>query len=68
MKSTPARGSRPTSLGNAALAYGSRLTGHAVHFNVYFLQSLAQCCPTFLYIRAHLTDGCRGAGAMWQFQ
>jgi hypothetical protein len=27
-----------------------------------------QCCPTFLYIRAHLTDGCGGAGAVWRLQ
>jgi hypothetical protein len=26
------------------------------------LNSLRQCCPTFLYIGAHLTDGCGGAG------
>jgi hypothetical protein len=25
---------------------------------------LEQCCPTFLYTGAHLTDGCGGAGAM----
>jgi hypothetical protein len=29
---------------------------------------LQQCCPTFLYIGAHLTDGCGGAGAMWRLQ
>jgi hypothetical protein len=27
-----------------------------------------QCCPTFLYIGAHLTDGCGGAGALWRLQ
>jgi hypothetical protein len=27
-----------------------------------------QCCPTYLYIGAHLTDGCGGAGAVWRFQ
>jgi hypothetical protein len=31
-------------------------------------QSLSQCCPTYLYIGAHLTDGCGGAGAVWRFQ
>jgi hypothetical protein len=30
--------------------------------------SLEQCCPTFLYIGAHVTDGCGGAGAMWRLQ
>jgi hypothetical protein len=25
--------------------------------------AIRQCCPTFLYIGAHLTDGCGGAGA-----
>jgi hypothetical protein len=29
---------------------------------------LEQCCPTYLYIGAHLTDGCGGAGAVWRFQ
>jgi hypothetical protein len=29
---------------------------------------LQQCCPTFLYIGAHLTDGCGGAGAVWRLQ
>jgi hypothetical protein len=28
-------------------------------------ETLRQCCPTFLYIGAHLTDGCGGAGAVW---
>jgi hypothetical protein len=28
--------------------------------------TIQQCCPTFLYIRAHLTDGCGGAQAMWR--
>jgi hypothetical protein len=27
-----------------------------------------QCCPTFLYIGAHLTDGCGGAAAVWRLQ
>jgi hypothetical protein len=27
-----------------------------------------QCCPAFLYIGAHLTDGCGGAGAVWRLQ
>jgi hypothetical protein len=27
-----------------------------------------QCCPTFLYIGAHLTDGCGGAGAVWRLK
>jgi hypothetical protein len=31
-------------------------------------ESLGQCCPTYLYIGAHLTDGCGGAGAVWRFQ
>jgi hypothetical protein len=26
-------------------------------------ETIEQCCPTFLYIGAHLTDGCAGAGA-----
>jgi hypothetical protein len=26
------------------------------------------CCPTFLYIGTHLTDGCGGAGAVWRLQ
>jgi hypothetical protein len=30
--------------------------------------TLRQCCPTFLYIGAHLTDGCGGTGAMWRLQ
>jgi hypothetical protein len=30
--------------------------------------ALEQCCPTYLYIGAHLTDGCGGAGAVWRFQ
>jgi hypothetical protein len=30
--------------------------------------SVVQCCPTFLYIGAHLTDGCGGAGAVWRWQ
>jgi hypothetical protein len=29
---------------------------------------IKQCCPTYLYIGAHLTDGCGGAGAVWRFQ
>jgi hypothetical protein len=29
---------------------------------------LQQCCPTFLYIGAHLTDGCGDAGAVWRLQ
>jgi hypothetical protein len=32
------------------------------------LHTLDQCCPTLLYIGAHLTDGCGGAGAMWRLQ
>jgi hypothetical protein len=32
------------------------------------VQTLQQCCPTYLYIGAHLTDGCGGAGAVWRFQ
>jgi hypothetical protein len=36
-------------------------TGHASY-------TLQQCCPTFLYIGAHLTDGCGGAGAVWRLQ
>jgi hypothetical protein len=32
------------------------------------LYSLHQCCPTFLYVGAHLTDGRGGAGALWRFQ
>jgi hypothetical protein len=31
-------------------------------------EQLEQRCPTFLYIGAHLTDGCGGAGAMWKLQ
>jgi hypothetical protein len=31
-------------------------------------QDLTQCCPTFLYIGDHLTDGCGGAGAVWRLQ
>jgi hypothetical protein len=27
-----------------------------------------QRCSTFLYIGAHLTDGCGGAGAVWRLQ
>jgi hypothetical protein len=30
--------------------------------------SVDQCCPTFLYIGALLTDGCGGAGAVWRLQ
>jgi hypothetical protein len=30
--------------------------------------TLQQRCPTFLYIGAHLTDGCGGAGAVWRLQ
>jgi hypothetical protein len=30
--------------------------------------SVEQCCPTFLYTVAHLTDGCGGAGAAWRLQ
>jgi hypothetical protein len=29
---------------------------------------LDQCCPTFLYVGAHVTDGCGGAGAVWRLQ
>jgi hypothetical protein len=29
---------------------------------------IEQCCPTFLYIGAHLTDGCGGVGAAWRLQ
>jgi hypothetical protein len=29
---------------------------------------LRQCCPTFSYTGAHLTDGCGGAGAVWRLQ
>jgi hypothetical protein len=29
---------------------------------------LSQCCPTSLYIGAHLTDGCGGARAGWRLQ
>jgi hypothetical protein len=35
----------------------------AGHMYVYM-----QCCPTFSYIGAHLTDGCGGAGAVWRLQ
>jgi hypothetical protein len=31
---------------------------------VCILYSIHQRCPTFLYIGAHLTDGCGGAGAV----
>jgi hypothetical protein len=31
-------------------------------------QYLEQRCPTFLYIGAHLTDGCGGAGDVWRLQ
>jgi hypothetical protein len=31
-------------------------------------ETLSQRCPTFLYIGAHLTDGCGGAGAVWRLQ
>jgi hypothetical protein len=30
--------------------------------------SLEQCCTTFSYIGAYLTDGCGGAGAVWRLQ
>jgi hypothetical protein len=33
-----------------------------------FRHTLVQCCPTFLYIGAHLTDGRGGAGAVWLLQ
>jgi hypothetical protein len=33
-----------------------------------FCDTLSQCCPTFLYIGVHLTDGCGGAGAVWRLQ
>jgi hypothetical protein len=32
----------------------------------YRVLPLDQRCPTFLYIGAHLTDGCGGAGAVWR--
>jgi hypothetical protein len=32
------------------------------------VQLLERRCPTFLYIGAHLTDGCGGAGAVWRLQ
>jgi hypothetical protein len=32
------------------------------------VERVIQCCPTFLYIGAHLTDGCGGAGALWRLQ
>jgi hypothetical protein len=35
---------------------------------VFSSEYLRQCCPTYLYIGAHLTDGCGGAGAVWRFQ
>jgi hypothetical protein len=33
-----------------------------------YFDPLVQRCSTFLYIGAHLTDGCGGAGAVWRFQ
>jgi hypothetical protein len=30
---------------------------------LFYIYTLNQCCPTFLYIGAHLTDVCGGAGA-----
>jgi hypothetical protein len=34
----------------------------------YLWNGLWQSCPTFLYIEAHLTDGCGGAGGVWRLQ
>jgi hypothetical protein len=31
-------------------------------------EPVGQWCPTFLYIGAHLTDDCGGAGAVWRVQ
>jgi hypothetical protein len=41
---------------------------HVSHTVLYEIitDRLGQCCPTFLYIGAHLTDGCGGAGAVWR--
>jgi hypothetical protein len=30
--------------------------------------AIDQCCPTFLYIGAHLNNGCGGAGAVGRLQ
>jgi hypothetical protein len=45
-------------LNNEELANGAR----------WRMKTLSQCSPTFCYIRAHLTDGCRGAWAVWRLQ
>jgi hypothetical protein len=40
-----------------------------VHISYILLADhLIQCCPRFLYIGAHLADGCGGMGAMWRLQ
>jgi hypothetical protein len=51
-----------------------RSESYSLHFEVQSTVfgnsdfTLEQCCPTFLYIGAHLTDGCGGAGALWRLQ
>jgi hypothetical protein len=35
---------------------------------MFVYKYISQSCLTFLYIGAHLTDGCGGAGAVWRLE
>jgi hypothetical protein len=36
--------------------------------HIYKFDTVYERCPKFLYIGAHLTDGCGGAGGKWRLQ
>jgi hypothetical protein len=44
------------------------ISSNGIMISEWIGKDVDQCCPTFLYIGPHLTDGCGGAGALWRLQ
>jgi hypothetical protein len=53
-------------LGSIIQSSSWKVYNYSVGQDLLRLKNLNQCWPTYLYIVAHLTDGCGRAGAVWR--